>query len=53
MGLKGFRQVISMDASIRWKGPLVCAKDFCGDYSLGFGDIGEEITLASWYLFFL
>jgi hypothetical protein len=43
MGLKRVGgEVAAMDASIRWKGPLVSANDFCGDYSLGFGDIDEE-----------
>lgn len=42
MGLNGFGEVASMDASTRWKGPLVSANYFCGDCSLGFGDIEEE-----------
>ena len=42
MGLNGFGEVASMDASTRWKGPLVSANYFSGDYSLGFGEIEEE-----------
>jgi hypothetical protein len=42
MGLKRVGEVASMDASTRWNGPLVRANYFCGDYSLGFGDIEEE-----------
>ena len=49
MGLIRLGDVAAMEASIRWKGPLVSANDFCGDddYSLGFGDILEEDTLLA------
>jgi len=41
MGLKRFGEVASIDASTRWNGPLVSANYFCGEFSLGFGDIDE------------